>query len=148
MADNFYFFALKIELNVSNNRMSKLPEEIGEMQHLAVLNISHNAFVSLPRVTYTLPKLEEINAEKNYISGKYVPKLIHIQISYNRGYSPDHRKLRLEINVWKCVSCLSSAKVEIGNYLIKTRFTLFQMLMPNCWLSATASRLPISVKTH
>ncbi|CAL8079155.1 unnamed protein product [Orchesella dallaii] len=61
-------FSCITELNVSNNRMSKLPEEIGELQQLVSLNISHNAFVSVPRVTYTLPKLEQINAEKNYIS--------------------------------------------------------------------------------
>lgn len=78
------------ELNVSNNRMSKLPEEIGQLEQLTVLNISHNAFVSLPRVTYTLPKLEQINAEKNYISGtapskmpkKCVMNALHANLKY------------------------------------------------------------------
>lgn len=56
------------KLDVSKNRMSKIPEELGQLEQLSILNISHNAFVSLPRIVYTLPKLEILNAEKNYIA--------------------------------------------------------------------------------
>jgi Leucine-rich repeat (LRR) protein len=50
--------------------MSKLPEELVHLTQLAILNISHNAFLSLPRIVYELPKLEQLNAEKNHISGE------------------------------------------------------------------------------
>lgn len=50
--------------------MSKLPEELGNMEQLSILNISHNAFLNVPRIAYELPKLEQLHAEKNYIAGR------------------------------------------------------------------------------
>jgi len=61
-------FSCITELNLSKNRMSKLPDECSELLALAKLDISFNAFVSFPKVTLTLPKLEHINMEKNYIA--------------------------------------------------------------------------------
>ncbi|OXA57193.1 leucine-rich repeat-containing protein 20 [Folsomia candida] len=56
------------KLNLSHNRMSKLPEELRNLGQLSILNISHNAFLNVPRIVYELPKLEQLNAEKNYIA--------------------------------------------------------------------------------
>lgn len=52
--------------------MSKLPDECSELAELTKLNISYNAFVSFPKVTFVLPKLEEVNMEKNYIAGEII----------------------------------------------------------------------------
>lgn len=63
------------KLNLSHNRMSKLPEEFGNMEQLSILNISHNAFLNVPRIAYELPKLEQLHAEKNYIADVDVDRL-------------------------------------------------------------------------
>ncbi|CAG7729961.1 unnamed protein product [Allacma fusca] len=60
-------FSTLTELIIANNKISKLPEELSELQELVKLDISFNTFVSVPRVIYSLQKLKEINAEKNYI---------------------------------------------------------------------------------
>lgn len=63
------------ELNLSHNRMSKLPEELRNLTQLVQLNISHNAFLNLPKIAYELPKLEQVNAEKNHIADVDVDRL-------------------------------------------------------------------------
>jgi Leucine-rich repeat (LRR) protein len=49
--------------------MSLLPDELGRLEQLSTLDISFNAFVSLPRVAYTIPRLQVLLAQKNYIAG-------------------------------------------------------------------------------
>lgn len=64
---NKYFF---LELNLSHNQMSKLPEELAELQALERLNISHNTFIALPPVTCQIPQLKRLLANNNSIIGK------------------------------------------------------------------------------
>lgn len=58
------------ELNLSNNQMSKLPDELADLAELEKLDISHNAFINLPLVAYRIPKLTTLNASHNHIIGK------------------------------------------------------------------------------
>lgn len=60
-------FCLITELNVSNNKMSKLPEELGDCVELQRLDLSNNSFVNVPNVIFRLPKVKAIYANKNYI---------------------------------------------------------------------------------
>ncbi|CAL4061069.1 unnamed protein product, partial [Meganyctiphanes norvegica] len=60
-------FCLMTELNLSHNKLSKLPEELGDCIDLIKLDISHNTFVNLPRVTFTLPKIKSVKANNNFI---------------------------------------------------------------------------------
>uniref|UniRef100_A0A0K2TTB8 Uncharacterized protein n=1 Tax=Lepeophtheirus salmonis TaxID=72036 RepID=A0A0K2TTB8_LEPSM len=57
------------ELNLSNNQISNLPDEFEECKDLETVDISHNSFISLPFCFYSMPKLKEIKASKNFISG-------------------------------------------------------------------------------
>lgn len=57
------------ELNLSHNQMSKLPEELAELQALERLDISHNAFIALPTVTCRIPQLKRLLANNNSIIG-------------------------------------------------------------------------------
>jgi Leucine-rich repeat (LRR) protein len=41
-----YFY---VELNLSNNQISNLPDEIVEMTQLKKMDLSKNSFVTLPR---------------------------------------------------------------------------------------------------
>jgi len=61
-------FSLITELNLSNNRMSSLPEEIAECTQLERVDISQNSFISLPNCLLTLPALVSLDARKNFIA--------------------------------------------------------------------------------
>jgi len=50
--------------------VSKLPDELTQLTTLVKVDISYNGFVTLPRVLYSLPNLEILNCEKNYIAGE------------------------------------------------------------------------------
>ncbi|XP_053652595.1 leucine-rich repeat-containing protein 20 isoform X2 [Cherax quadricarinatus] len=60
-------FCLITELNVSHNKMSKLPEELVDCVELQRLDLSHNSYVNLPNVIFRLPKIKIIHANNNYI---------------------------------------------------------------------------------
>ena len=66
----FLIFTLFLELNLSQNRMSALPEELSELSQLESVDISHNSFVSLPECLFSLPKVTEIKANNNFVAGK------------------------------------------------------------------------------
>lgn len=57
------------DLNLSNNQMSKLPDELADLAELESLDISHNSFISLPLVAYRMPKLATLKANNNHIVG-------------------------------------------------------------------------------
>ncbi|XP_043274869.1 leucine-rich repeat-containing protein 40-like isoform X3 [Venturia canescens] len=60
-------FSLITELNLSHNQMSKLPEELAELQELESLDISHNTFIALPTVACRIPQLKRLLANNNSI---------------------------------------------------------------------------------
>ncbi|XP_073831347.1 leucine-rich repeat-containing protein 20-like isoform X1 [Musca autumnalis] len=60
-------FTLITELNLSHNHLSKLPDELADLNNLAKLNISHNSFIVLPPVVFKIPKLRELDASHNAI---------------------------------------------------------------------------------
>ncbi|XP_046412179.1 leucine-rich repeat-containing protein 20 isoform X2 [Neodiprion pinetum] len=70
-------FSLINELNLSHNQMSKLPEELSELQALKRLDISHNTFIALPPVTCRIPQLEQLLANNNSIIDVDVERLRH-----------------------------------------------------------------------
>jgi len=61
-------FSCITELNLSNNRMSKLPDELCQLRQLRSLDVSFNSFLSFPTIAFTLPVLEKVNAQKNFIA--------------------------------------------------------------------------------
>ncbi|XP_051154072.1 leucine-rich repeat-containing protein 40 isoform X2 [Leptopilina boulardi] len=60
-------FSLITELNLSHNQMSKLPEELAELQALERLDISHNTFIALPSVACRMSQLKRLLANNNSI---------------------------------------------------------------------------------
>lgn len=61
-----------VELNLSHNQVSKLPEELAELQELENLDISHNTFIALPTVVCRIPQLKRLHANNNSIIGKHL----------------------------------------------------------------------------
>ena len=56
------------ELNLSQNRLSALPSELGELTQLESVDLSHNSFVALPECLLTAPKLTSLDAKHNFIA--------------------------------------------------------------------------------
>ncbi|XP_076233503.1 leucine rich repeat containing protein 20 sclp isoform X2 [Calliopsis andreniformis] len=73
-------FSLITELNLSHNQMSKLPEELSELQALERLDISHNTFIALPPVTCRIPQLKQLLANNNSIIDVDVERLRHAPV--------------------------------------------------------------------
>merc|ERR1712088_469315 len=61
-------FNLIKDLNISNNRISSLPEEMNNCTALETVNISQNSFISIPSVIFTIPTINKIDAGKNFIA--------------------------------------------------------------------------------
>lgn len=70
-SDNFWIFGIS-DLNLSNNQINKLPDELADLAQLLRLDISHNLFLSLPKVVFKMPKLRQLKANNNAIIGKHI----------------------------------------------------------------------------
>lgn len=69
----FFFWIFGIsDLNLSNNQINKLPDELADLAQLLRLDISHNLFLSLPKVVFKMPKLRQLKANNNAIIGKHI----------------------------------------------------------------------------
>lgn len=56
-----------LELNLSQNQMTKLPEQMADLECLETLDISCNSFLSLPNAVFKLKKLKKLSAHTNKI---------------------------------------------------------------------------------
>jgi Leucine-rich repeat (LRR) protein len=75
-------------LELQGNKLSSLPREVGELEHLRTLNISNNVFRDLPSELFTSVPLIELVANKNAFSGAFfdidtVPHLQHLHLANN-----------------------------------------------------------------
>jgi len=61
-------FSLITELNLSNNRISTLPDEIAECTQLEKVDISQNSFLQIPNCLLNLPAIVSLNARNNFIA--------------------------------------------------------------------------------
>ncbi|KAH8336247.1 hypothetical protein KR074_007374 [Drosophila pseudoananassae] len=60
-------FSAITDLNLSENKLTRLPDEFASLSALARLNISHNSFIVLPQVVWKLPSLSSLDAKDNAI---------------------------------------------------------------------------------
>ncbi|XP_016951645.1 leucine-rich repeat-containing protein 20 isoform X2 [Drosophila biarmipes] len=60
-------FSTITDLNLSHNKLSRLPEEFASLTALTRLNISHNSFIVLPQVVFKLQSLASLDAQNNAI---------------------------------------------------------------------------------
>ncbi|KAH8362412.1 leucine-rich repeat-containing protein 20 isoform X1 [Drosophila serrata] len=60
-------FSLITDLNLSHNKLTRLPEELKNLTSLTILNISHNSFIVLPQVVFKLQSLTHLDAQHNAI---------------------------------------------------------------------------------
>ncbi|XP_033171331.1 leucine-rich repeat-containing protein 20 isoform X1 [Drosophila mauritiana] len=60
-------FSTITDLNLSHNKLSRLPEEFASLSALTKLNISNNSFIVLPQVVFKLQSLASLDAQNNAI---------------------------------------------------------------------------------
>ncbi|XP_016925224.2 leucine-rich repeat-containing protein 20 isoform X1 [Drosophila suzukii] len=60
-------FSTITDLNLSHNKLSRLPEEFASLTALTKLNISNNSFIVLPQVVFKLQSLASLDAQHNAI---------------------------------------------------------------------------------
>ncbi|XP_067641106.1 leucine-rich repeat-containing protein 20 [Eurosta solidaginis] len=93
-------FSLITDLNLSHNQMTKLPDELADLNVLARLNISHNSFIVLPPVVFKMPKLRELDASHNAIIEIDTDEMITsdnlelVDLKHNPLGRTCHRKLK------------------------------------------------------
>nr|KAG5709489.1 hypothetical protein BaRGS_023171 [Batillaria attramentaria] len=94
----------KLELHLSSNHLSSLPEELRHVSGLTTLDISNNHFDTLPQVVYRLEALRKLNAEQNGIVEvnvsrlKAITSLAEVNLQENPLTDDVHNQL-LEIRV-------------------------------------------------
>ncbi|KAI9314799.1 hypothetical protein BX666DRAFT_1963691 [Dichotomocladium elegans] len=57
-----------VELDISRNRLSHLPNNLAMLNHLKILNVSSNLLTTVPPVLYSLTQLQVLNLSQNLIT--------------------------------------------------------------------------------
>lgn len=93
------------DLNLSNNKLSSLPDELRDLTDMKRLDISSNHFDSLPPVVFKMPHINFINAEKNYVAEVNVahfsemPSLTEVNLRSNPLTKSSHDQLKAHTRV-------------------------------------------------
>ncbi|XP_045923914.1 leucine-rich repeat-containing protein 20 [Micropterus dolomieu] len=74
----FSTFTQLRELDLQGNVLTKLPDAVGEMEHLTSINLANNGFSIFPDKLIEIATLERINLEGNRITEIPVEKLSHM----------------------------------------------------------------------
>ena len=86
---HFLILALSADLDVSNNRVSSLPDELSACTALETVNISGNSFIQMPPVLAEIPTLIKVVASNNFIADievealSFLPALEHLNLEGN-----------------------------------------------------------------
>ena len=91
-------FICKLKLNhleITNNKIRQLPDEIGNLDSLIILDLSNNKLKSLPDSIISLVELEKLNLSHNRFSSSdnlkqipHLPLIRKVDLSFNKLETP------------------------------------------------------------
>ena len=74
------------ELDLHGNVITKLPDVVGELEHLTSINLANNKLSVFPERLTEIQSLERINLEGNDITGKMESVLRSHSLPFFRGF--------------------------------------------------------------
>lgn len=77
--DNLSIYSYLAELDFNGNALTKLPDAVGEMEHLTSIDLANNNFSTFPLILTEIATLERINLEGNCITGNNIFSKVEIK---------------------------------------------------------------------
>ncbi|KAG8185894.1 hypothetical protein JTE90_028894 [Oedothorax gibbosus] len=96
-------------LNLSQNRLSSLPDDIRELKSLQSLDLSRNDFMALPKAAFRPPRITRINLKGNFI--------VDVDVTRVRS-APVLRELNLEDNPLTRTSFVKLRSLRLPRLLV------------------------------
>jgi len=137
-----------LDLRLNNNKLKKLPKEIGELKDIRWINLENNQLEQLPKEIWDLKKLEYLNLSNNKLTElpKEIGQLINLKklwLSHNQIKAlPEEMKhlIKLECLYLEGNPISEKEEEKIGELLpnikvIKFPERLVYVLAPLRWLS-------------
>ncbi|KAI8138278.1 hypothetical protein BJV82DRAFT_631712 [Fennellomyces sp. T-0311] len=138
-----------VNLNLSRNSLTDLPDILSNLRHLISLNVSSNLLPVIPAVLFNMSQLQILDLSENRITDiphllpAVLPNLVQLQLFGNLLSSlPD------TISEWTQMRCLRLGSEFRGNRLTELPQTLGQMPLEELDISHNRLRhLPNSLST-
>ncbi|CAO0797029.1 unnamed protein product [Mucor circinelloides] len=117
-----------VELDISRNKLTRLPSQIGQLEHLRILNATSNQLTDIPKELLALKELQVLTLSQNQISvipedmPRLLPNLVTFRIAANAITSLPSR-----LDFWIKMRHLQLGSVYGGNRLVQLPDSITEM---------------------
>ncbi|KAK4515123.1 uncharacterized protein ATC70_002733 [Mucor velutinosus] len=117
-----------VELDISRNKLTRLPSQIGQLEHLRILNATSNQLTEIPKELFALKDLQVLTLSQNQITvipedmPRLLPHLVTFRIAANAITSLPSR-----LDFWIQMRHLQLGSVYGGNRLVQLPDSITEM---------------------
>ncbi|OAC98396.1 hypothetical protein MUCCIDRAFT_121844, partial [Mucor lusitanicus CBS 277.49] len=117
-----------VELDISRNKLTRLPSQIGQLEHLRILNATSNQLTEIPKELLALKDLQVLTLSQNQIKEipedmpRLLPRLVTFRIAANAITSLPSR-----LDFWIHMRHLQLGSVYGGNRLVELPDSITEM---------------------